>query len=89
MRALSAESTRCHVGLLVTWVYDSWRRFSPRNGASYVNRGAVHHLDIMADLAGAPRTSIFARTWRPQWAEYKGDREVVILMDFANGAHGI
>lgn len=50
--------------------------------------GAVHHLDIIADLAGAPCTSIFARNWKPEWADYKGDTEVIILMDFVNGAHG-
>lgn len=70
-------------------VYDSWSRFRHEMTHPMLIEGAVHHLDIMADLAGAHCTSIFARTWKPEWAEYKGDTDVIILMHFANGAHGI
>ncbi|WP_439406567.1 Gfo/Idh/MocA family protein [Bradyrhizobium sp. DASA03076] len=70
-------------------VYDSWRRFRHEMASPMLIEGAVHHLDIMADLAGAPCTSIFARSWKPKWAEYKGDTDVIVLMDFANGAHGV
>ncbi|MCK1716612.1 Gfo/Idh/MocA family oxidoreductase [Bradyrhizobium sp. 141] len=69
--------------------YDSWRRFRHEMAHPMLIEGAVHHLDIMADLAGAPCTSIFARSWKPEWAEYKGDTDVVVLMDFANGVHGV
>lgn len=70
-------------------VYDSWSRFRHEMTHPMLIEGAVHHLDIMADLAGAHCTSIFARTWKPKWAEYKGDTDAIVLMDFANGAHGI
>ncbi|AMA60006.1 Gfo/Idh/MocA family protein [Bradyrhizobium sp. CCGE-LA001] len=69
--------------------YDSWGRFRHEMAHPMLIEGAVHHLDIMADLAGAPCTSIFARTWKPEWAEYMGDTDVVVLMEFANGAHGV
>lgn len=69
--------------------YDSWRRFRHEMIHPMLIEGAVHHLDIMADLAGAHCTSIYARTWKPEWAEYKGDTDVIVLMDFANGAHGV
>ncbi|MER9056903.1 Gfo/Idh/MocA family oxidoreductase [Mesorhizobium sp. M0910] len=69
--------------------YDSWRRFRHEMDHPMLIEGAVHHLDIMAELAGAPCTSIYARTWRPEWAEYKGDTDVIVVMDFANGAHGV
>lgn len=69
--------------------YHSWGRFRHEMVHPMLIEGAVHHLDIMADLAGAPCTSIFARTWKPEWAEYKGDTDVIVLMDFANGAHGV
>lgn len=70
-------------------VYDSWRRFRHEMANPTLIEGAVHHLDIMADLAGAPCTSVFARSWKPEWAEYKGDTDVMAVMEFANGARGI
>ncbi|MHC1950395.1 Gfo/Idh/MocA family oxidoreductase [Bradyrhizobium sp. UFLA06-06] len=70
-------------------IYDSWSRFRHEMAYPTLIESAVHHLDIMADLAGAPCTSIFARSWRPEWAEYKGDTDVILLMDFANSAHGV
>ncbi|UVK48045.1 Gfo/Idh/MocA family oxidoreductase (plasmid) [Mesorhizobium sp. AR07] len=70
-------------------VYDSWGRFRHEMVHPLLIEGAVHHLDIMADLAGAPCTSIYARTWKPEWAEYKGDTDVIVMMDFANGARGV
>ncbi|MBB5538852.1 Gfo/Idh/MocA family protein [Rhizobium giardinii] len=69
--------------------YDSWGRFRHEMVHPMLIEGAVHHLDIIADLAGAPCTSIYARTWKPQWAEYKGDTDVIVVMDFANGSHGV
>jgi predicted dehydrogenase len=47
--------------------------------------GAVHQLDIVADLAGAPCESLFASTWKPAWAEYAGDTDAAIVMVFENG----
>ncbi|OHV78896.1 Gfo/Idh/MocA family protein [Ensifer sp. LCM 4579] len=69
--------------------YDSWGRFRHEMVHPMLIEGAVHHLDIMADLAGAPCTSIYARTWKPEWAEYEGDTDVIVTMDFANGARGV
>ncbi|TCU31332.1 Gfo/Idh/MocA family protein [Rhizobium azibense] len=70
-------------------VYDSWGRFRHEMDHPMLIEGAVHHLDIVANLAGAPCTSIYARTWKPDWAQYKGDTDVIVVMDFANGAHGV
>lgn len=67
----------------------SWRHFRHEMAHPMLIEGAVHHLDIMADLAGAPCTTIYARTWKPEWAEYKGDTDVIVLMAFANGVHGV
>jgi predicted dehydrogenase len=47
--------------------------------------GAIHHLDIIADLADAPCRSVFATTWRPDWAEYAGDTDARITLVFENG----
>ena len=51
--------------------------------------GAVHHLDYVADLAGAPCTTLYANTWRPPWAEYQGDTDGMVMMQFENGVRGI
>ena len=51
--------------------------------------GAVHHLDIVANFAGARCESLYASTWKPDWAEYKGDTDGVVTMVFENGVRGI
>jgi len=50
--------------------------------------GAVHHLDILADLAGARCETLFAQTWNPTWGEFGGDSQGLVLMRFENGTHG-
>jgi len=47
--------------------------------------GAVHHLDILADLAGARRGAVYAETWNPRWGAYAGDTQALITMHFKNG----
>jgi predicted dehydrogenase len=51
--------------------------------------GAVHHLDLVADFASAPCETIYASTWKPDWARYEGDTDGIVMMSFANGARGI
>jgi predicted dehydrogenase len=51
--------------------------------------GAVHHLDIVANFAGARCDSLYASTWKPDWAEYQGDTDGVVTMVFENGVRGI
>ena len=51
--------------------------------------GAVHHLDLVADLAGAPCETIYASTWKPDWATYAGDTDGIVMMTFANGVRGV
>lgn len=47
--------------------------------------GAVHHLDILADLAGARCDKVYAETWNPRWGAYAGDSQALITMHFENG----
>jgi len=47
--------------------------------------GAVHHLDILADLAGAKCDTLYAQTWNPAWGEYQGDSQGLVLLQFENG----
>ncbi|WP_342363863.1 Gfo/Idh/MocA family oxidoreductase [Terrarubrum flagellatum] len=51
--------------------------------------GAVHHLDLVADLAGDECETLTATTWKPDWAEYAGDTDGVVLMKFLNGVRGV
>ena len=48
--------------------------------------GAVHHLDIIADLIGSKCETIFATTWNPQWGTYGGDSQGLVTMSFESGA---
>jgi len=47
--------------------------------------GAIHHLDILVDLAGARCATVSALTWNPPWGEYDGDSEGLVLLEFENG----
>lgn len=47
--------------------------------------GSVHHLDILADLAGAKCDTLYAQTWNPTWGEYGGDSQGLVTMHFENG----
>lgn len=51
--------------------------------------GAIHHLDIVADLAGAPCETLYASTWKPSWAQYAGDTDGVVTMTFQNGVRAV
>ena len=46
----------------------------------------MHHLDILADLAGAKCDTIYAQTWNPAWGEYAGDSQALVTMQFENGS---
>jgi predicted dehydrogenase len=51
--------------------------------------GAVHHLDILADLVGAKCVSIYAETWNPEWGEFKGDSQGLVVLRFENGERAL
>src|SRR4051794_14927247 len=51
--------------------------------------GAVHHLDLVADFAGAQCKTLTASTWKPEWAKYAGDTDGIVMMVFQNGVRGV
>jgi predicted dehydrogenase len=69
--------------------YASWGKFRHEIPDALMVEGAVHHLDILADFAGAKCDTIFAQTWNPAWGEYKGDSQGLVMMSFENGCKGI
>lgn len=69
--------------------FGSWGKFRHEMKDPLMIEGAVHHLDILADLAGAPCESLFAQTWNPDWGEFGGDSQGLVLMTFANGVRAL
>jgi len=68
--------------------YGSWGAFRHEIPDSLMVEGAVHHLDIVADLAGAKCDTLYAQTWNPAWGEFKGDSQGLVMMHFENGMRG-
>jgi predicted dehydrogenase len=65
--------------------FGSWGRFRHEIPDTLMIEGAVHHLDILADLAGAPCDTLYAQTWNPAWGEYAGDSQGLVLLHLGNG----
>lgn len=69
--------------------FASWGKFRHEIPDPLMVEGAVHHLDILADLAGAPCDLIYAQTWNPSWGEYAGDSQGLVTMHFGNGTRAM
>ena len=65
--------------------FATWGKFRHEIEDPLMVEGAVHHLDILADLAGAECDMIYAQTWNPSWGEYAGDSQGLVTMHFKNG----
>jgi len=63
-----------------------WGKFRHEIKDTLLIEGSVHHLDILADLAGAKCDTIYAQTWTPKWGEYAGDCQALVTLHFENGA---
>ena len=69
--------------------FASWGKFRHEIPDPLMVEGAVHHLDILADLAGAHCETIYAQTWNPRWGEFAGDSQALVTMHFENGARAL
>ena len=67
----------------------SWGEFRHKIPDALMVEGAVHHLDILADLAGALCDTIYAQTWNPSWGEFAGDSQGLVVMRFENGVRAV
>jgi predicted dehydrogenase len=47
--------------------------------------GAVHHLDMLASFVDAPCERVYAETWVPDGADYRGDCTGLVTLTFADG----
>ncbi len=66
--------------------YGSWGRFRHEIPDALMVEGSVHHLDLVADLAGGKCDTIYAQTWNPAWGEFKGDSQGLVIMQMENSA---
>lgn len=69
--------------------FGSWGKFRHEMANPLMVEGAVHHLDILADLVGARCETIYAQTWNPKWGEFAGDSQGLVTMQFENGARAL
>ena len=65
--------------------FGSWGKFRHEMADPLMVEGAVHHLDYLADMAGALCDTLYAQTWNPAWGEYAGDSQGLVIMHFTNG----
>jgi predicted dehydrogenase len=70
-------------------LYGSWGAFRHEIPNAVLVEGSIHHLDILADMAASKCETLYAKTWRPPWAEYKGDCQAQVIMQFENGKHAL
>jgi predicted dehydrogenase len=69
--------------------FGAWGEFRHRIPDALMVEGAVHHLDILADLAGAKCDTLYAQTWNPAWGEFAGDSQGLVTMHFENGVRAV
>ncbi len=70
-------------------LFGTWGKFRHEIADTLLIEGAVHHLDILADMSGALCDTIYAQTWNPRWGEYGGDSQALVTMHFANGTRAV
>lgn len=65
--------------------FASWGRFRHEMDDVMLVEAAIHHFDILRDLAGAPAAEVYARSWTPPWGQFAGDAQVLAIVEFENG----
>jgi predicted dehydrogenase len=69
--------------------FGSWGKFRHEIAAPLLIEGSIHHLDILADLAGEPCTTVYAQTWNPEWGEFAGDSQALVTLSFGNNTRAM
>lgn len=67
----------------------SWGKFRHEMEDPLLIEGSIHHLDILADLAGAQCSHVYAQTWNPEWGEFAGDSQALVSLTFGNNMRAI
>jgi predicted dehydrogenase len=66
-------------------IHGSWGAFRHEIGDPLLIEAGVHHLDVLAELAGSPCEAVYAEAWNPGWGEYAGPSQALVTMRFRNG----
>jgi len=74
--------------------YGAWGKFRYEIPDPLMIEGAVHHLDLLADMAansssgsyGGKCKTIYAQTWQPSWGKFSGDAQALVIMGLDNGS---
>lgn len=69
--------------------FASWGQFRHEIPDPLMIEGAVHHLDLLADMAGATCDTLYAQTWNPAWGAFAGDSQGLVVMQMENGARAV
>ncbi|NPV46250.1 MAG: Gfo/Idh/MocA family oxidoreductase [Armatimonadetes bacterium] len=64
---------------------NSWGKFRHEIPHSLLVEGAVHHFDMLRNLAGAPCETIAGWEWNPPWSSFDGESSATYVMRMANG----
>jgi predicted dehydrogenase len=69
--------------------YGMWGKFRYEIPDPLMIEGAVHHLDLLVDMAapsaGARCRTLYAQTWQPSWGEFAGDAQALVTMQVVGG----
>jgi predicted dehydrogenase len=65
--------------------YGDWGAFRHDMDDPLLLDGAVHHLDLLADMAGGRCTRLYAETWLPEWGAFADDGQALVTMRFEDG----
>ena len=71
-----------------TWTfrtYPSWGAFRYAIPDPLLIEAMVHHFDIMRALTGSDARTVYAKTWRTAWDDFKGDCQGLITVEMLNG----
>lgn len=48
----------------------------------------TQHFDLLRALTGSEFKTVYAHSWNPVWADFKGDSCATVVMQMTNGVHG-
>jgi len=65
--------------------YGTWGKFRYEIPDPLLIEGTVHHFDIIRSLAGSDAKTVHTVSWNPEWSEFKGDCQALILIEMMNG----
>jgi len=65
--------------------FGSWGRFRHEIEHPLLIEGAIHHFDMMRNLAGADCETISGCEWNPPWSNFKGESSALFVMKMTNG----